>query len=247
MSVQLVSSSSSCYPWRGSVCFEVQNAGSRLRAKQQHQSSRADFHTSTWAKEQLTVLTKRMWNCENTLWVLNISLLHVAIKEFTIVELSVPPNNVKYFVNNILHCLLYCCRQSNICFGMSNLESDCSDYLPLRLDSLSTITSDFTYYLSCIMHHSSQITVLGTMLTWHPSTEILSRLTACIYIILILFLDSGKDTVPQETGIQNDYGGFKGYGVLLAHKYVFSSLLSFPTQSSWRVYGIPFVLEPWET
>lgn len=88
--------------------------------------------------------------------------------------------------------LLRCCHQLNICFGMSNLESDCSDYLPLGLDSLPNITSDCTLYLSCIVHHSSQITVLGTMLTWHPSTEILSQLTACMYIILILFLDSEK-------------------------------------------------------
>lgn len=129
------------------------------------------------------------------------------------------------------HCLLYCCRQLNICFGMSNLESDCSDSLPPGLDSLPTITSDFTYYLSCIMHHSSQITVLGTMLTWHPSTEILSQLTACICIILILFLDSGK-TLCRRKSSKWEFKiitvGFMGYCVLLAHKCVFSSLLSFP-------------------
>lgn len=112
-------------------------------------------------------------------------------------SLSVAPNNVKYLVNNMLCCLLYCCRQLNICFGMSNQESDCSDYLPLGLDSLSTITSDFTY-LSCIMHHSLQITVLGTMLTWHPSTGILSQLTR-LHIILILFLDSGKTLCHRKS------------------------------------------------
>lgn len=141
-------------------------------------------------------------------------------------------NNMKYLMNNMQRCLLCCCRQLNICFGMSNLESDCSDYLPPGLDSLPTITSDFTSYLSCIMHHSSQITVLGKMLTWHPSTEILSWLAACICIILILLLDSGKTPCLRKSSKWEfkiiTVGCIGGGGVLLAHKCVFSSPLSFP-------------------
>lgn len=96
--------------------------------------------------------------------------------------LTCQPNTINHHLNNRQHCLLECCRQLNICFSMSNLESDCSAYLPPGLDSLPTITSystySTTYPVSCIT--APQITVLGTMLTWHPSTEILSRLTACI-------------------------------------------------------------------
>lgn len=144
------------------------------------------------------------------------------------------------------HYLLYCCRQLNICFGMSNLESDCSDYLPPGLDSLPAITSDFTYYLSCIMHHSSQITVLGTMLTWHPSTGILSWLTACIYIIfLILFQDSGKTLCRRKSNeweLKIIAVGFMGYCVLLAHKCVVVPLLSFPYRAAQEFIAFPSFL-----
>lgn len=78
---------------------------------------------------------------------------------------------------------------------MSNLESDCSHcYLPLRLDSLPNITSYFVpcTYPVCRAPQVSQITVLGAMLTWHPSTEILSRLTACIYSYAICFWMLGR-------------------------------------------------------
>lgn len=133
---------------------------------------------------------------------------------------------------------------------MSNLESDCSDYLPSRLDSLPNITSDFTYYLSCIMHHSSQITVLGTMLTWHPSTEILSRLSGCIYIILIPFLDSGKALCRgklSEGESKIIVVGFFLWGMVYYYFVLFTYLLNFArTRSVSRVYGIPFILEPWK-
>lgn len=82
------------------------------------------------------------------------------------------------------------------------------------------------------MHHSSQITVLGMMLTWHPSTEILSQHTACMYIY---YFDSVSGFWKDNCAAGNQANGnskiiavgFKGYGVLLAHKCALSSLLSF--------------------
>lgn len=113
VSVRLVSTSSSCYPRRGAVCFEVQNSGSSPGAEQQHQSSQADFHTSTWVGEHFTVLTKLTWNCENTLWVQYFFIKYIlgyqsrcqSCSVGSLATLMCCPNNIKCLVNNMQHCL----------------------------------------------------------------------------------------------------------------------------------------------
>ena len=58
LSVQSMSTTTSCHPWRAADRFEVQNAGSSLGAELQHQSAWAHFRSSTWAGEHLFGLAK---------------------------------------------------------------------------------------------------------------------------------------------------------------------------------------------
>lgn len=94
------------------------------------------------------------------------------------------------------------------------------------------------------MHHSSQITVLAMMLTWHPSAGISSRLIARVCIIFDSVSGFWKGSVPreiQQMGIQNYYGEFNGvWCIINTWMCVFISV-KFPKHSSLRVYSAPFV------
>ncbi len=137
---------------------------------------------------------------------------------------------------------MYCCRQLNICFGLSNPESDCSDYLPPGPDSLPTITSDF--YLVPILYHASQFSnhCFGQDVNLAP----INRNLVTAYRLHVSYFDSVFLILERRCALGNVNSEIfrwvlRGYVVLLAHtKYVFSSLLSFPMHSSLRVYRIPF-------
>lgn len=141
MSVQLVSTSSICHPWRSTVCFEVSNAGSSLRAERQHQSRGSHLNLSRRSPYRVN----KNW-CGATQRLSQKSLIffyriYIWLSKRQL-NLTRRPNDT--FAKHMQHCLLCCSHSQNICFGVSNLESDGAHYLPLGLDSLSNITSDFT-------------------------------------------------------------------------------------------------------
>ena len=134
-----------CLPLQAVTRDEVQSV---LRSRMQDQASeqsgkiKAKVPTSTWAGDHHTVLTKLLRSYAKTFSeILNIFLSnkYMAKRQLTLTR---HPNDT--FAKNMQHCLLSCSHSHNICFGMSNLESDGADYLPLGLDSLPNITSDFT-------------------------------------------------------------------------------------------------------
>lgn len=212
VSVQLVSTSSSCYPWRGAVCFEVQNAGSSLRAELQHQSSQTDFHTSTWAGEHLSVLTNHTRDCDKPLCESSLIFLYgyQSRSNGSLATLTCRPNNLKYLVNNVHHCLFV--LLSSVEHLLWNEQPGVRLFRLFAPGVWLTLNHYIRFYRAPILYHASQFSnhCFGHDVNLAP----INRNLVMAYRLQIYYFDAAsgfwKDTVPQEInqmGIQNCYGG----------------------------------------
>ncbi len=248
VSVQLVSTSSSCYPWRGTVCFEVQNAGSSLRAEQQHQSSQADFDASTWEGEHLTVLTKLVWKRGKPLWeFFNIAFWNIYIYIYIYMAIKAALS----VAQQLWHALLIICNTSWItcsavfctavvswtsALAWATWSQTVQTICPRGLTHSQPLHQILpcTYPVSCIAVLKSLFWARCEPGT-HQQKSCHSLPPACIlfwFRLLIL-----KKTLCLRKSSACEFKiitvGFMGYVVLLAHtKYVFSSLSSFPAYTA---------------
>lgn len=132
---------------------------------------------------------------------------------------------------NKLRRLLCCCRKLNICFWH---EQPGLRLFPLPKAWL-TMCHYVTRYLASLLYHAS------LLFSNHPFgndvnlAPIETNLVTAYHLHVYYFdSDSGEARCRRNTKLKKkkkkwiqNYYGFIGYGVLLAHKWVLSSLLSF--------------------